>query len=89
MNTDTSKTPVLKYLPVLEIHELLSTDQLQTLLAFHVVTGCDSVSQFSGHSKKTAWQVFLNHDQGCSQDFSNTKVKNGRQCSAVGKISDM
>lgn len=59
MKAGTLKAP--KYLPVHEIHELLSADQLQTLLAFHAVTGCDSVSQFSGHSKKTAWQVFLNH----------------------------
>lgn len=59
MKAGTSKAP--KYLPVHEIHKLLSSDQLQTLLAFHAVTGCDSVSQFSGHSKNTAWQVFLKH----------------------------
>lgn len=59
MKAGTSKAP--KYFPVHEIHKLLSADQLHALLAFHAVTGCDSVSQFSGHSKKTAWKVFLDH----------------------------
>ncbi len=53
MKAGTSKAP--KYFPVHEIHKLLSPDQLDTILAFHALTGCDSVSQFSGHSKKTAW----------------------------------
>jgi hypothetical protein len=29
------------------------------LVAFHAITGCDTVSQFSGIGKKTAWKVFL------------------------------
>ena len=37
-------------------------EQLDTLLAFHAVTGCDSVSQFSSHCKNTAWQVFQQHN---------------------------
>jgi hypothetical protein len=36
----------------------LPTNVVDTLLAFHAITGCDSVSQLSGHSKKTAWKVF-------------------------------
>ena len=40
---------------------LLSTDLVDTLLAFHAITGCDSVSQFSGHGKNTAWAVFKQH----------------------------
>ncbi len=36
-------------------------DQVDTLLAFHAITGNDSVSQFSGHGKKTAWAVFKQH----------------------------
>ena len=36
-------------------------DQVDTLLAFHAITGCDSVSQFSDHGKKTAWAVFKQH----------------------------
>ena len=37
---------------------LLSIDLVDTLLPFHAITGCDSVSQSSGHDKKTAWAVF-------------------------------
>lgn len=59
MKAGTSKDP--KYFPVHDIHKLLSDDQVDTLLAFHAITGCDSVSQFSGHGKKTAWQVFEQH----------------------------
>ena len=51
-----------KYFPVdHEIRMLLSIDLVDTLLAFHAITGCDSVSQFSGHGKKTAWVVFKQH----------------------------
>ena len=45
----TSKAP--KYFPVDEIYQNLSVEQRDTLLAFHAVTGCDSVSQFSDHGK--------------------------------------
>ena len=34
-----------------------------TLLAFHAVTGCDTVSQFAGHSKVTACKVFKQNNQ--------------------------
>ncbi|XP_051232747.1 uncharacterized protein LOC127350304 [Dicentrarchus labrax] len=59
MKAGTSKYP--EYFPVHDIRKLLSDDQVDTLLAFHAITGCDSVSQFSGHGKKTAWQVFEQH----------------------------
>ena len=59
MKAGTSKEP--KYFPVHAIREVLSADQIDTLLAFHAVTGCESVSQFCGHGKKTAWQVFQKH----------------------------
>ena len=59
MKAGTSKAP--KYFSGHEIHQNLSVEQLDTLLAFHAVTGCDSVSQFSGHGNKTAWQVFQQH----------------------------
>ena len=44
--------------PVHEIQMLLYIDLVDTPLAFHAITGCDSVSQFSDHGKKTAWAVF-------------------------------
>ena len=49
------------YFPVHEIQMLLSIDLVDTPLACHAITGCDSVSQFSGHVKKTAWAVFKQH----------------------------
>ena len=59
MKAGTSNAP--KYFPVHEIRMLLSNDLVDTLLAFHAITGCDSVSQFTGHGKKTAWTVFKQH----------------------------
>ena len=50
-----------KYFPVNEIRMLLSIDLVDTLLAFHAITGCDSVSPFSGNDKKSAWVVFKQH----------------------------
>ena len=59
MKAETSNAP--KYFPVHEIRKLLFIDLEDTLLAFRAVTGCDSVSQFNGHGKKTAWAVFKQH----------------------------
>ena len=50
-----------KYFPVHEIRMLLPVDLVDTLLAFHAITGCYSVSQFSGHGNKTAWAIFKQH----------------------------
>ncbi len=50
-----------KYFPVHEIQMLLSIDLVDKLRAFHAITGCYSVSQFSGHGNKTAWAVFKQH----------------------------
>lgn len=56
MKAGTSKKQ--KYIPVHEIRLILTHDQVVSLLAFHAITGCDSVSQIAGHTKKTAWMVF-------------------------------
>ena len=50
-----------KYLPIHTICEHLPLHQndLEVLIPFHALTGCDTVSHISGHSKKTAWKVFL------------------------------
>ena len=50
-----------RYIPVHEIRRQLPFDQVTAILAFHAITGCDSVSQFAGHSKKTTWHVFQQH----------------------------
>ena len=50
MKAGTSKAP--KYFPVHDIYNNLLSGQVDTILTFHAITGCDSVSQFSGHGKK-------------------------------------
>ena len=55
------KSNAPKHLPVHEIRMLLYIDLVDTILAFHAITGCDNVSQFSGNGKKTAWAVFKQH----------------------------
>jgi len=59
MKAGTSKHP--SYVPIHDIRRQISIEQVSSILAFHAITGCDSVSQFSGHSKKTAWRVFQHH----------------------------
>lgn len=41
------------------VHDITLSPQLRKAIpAFHALTGCDTVSQFSGHGKKSAWKVF-------------------------------
>ncbi|KAG1676598.1 Gastric triacylglycerol lipase [Nymphon striatum] len=63
LKAGTSKKP--KYIPIHEIRNTLSFEQpvLDALLAFHAITGCDTVSYLMGHSKKTSWDVFLEHNK--------------------------
>lgn len=57
------KTGKKKYIPVHENWQTLDFEQqvLDSLLAFHAITGCVAVSYLLGHSKKTSWDVFLQH----------------------------
>ena len=41
-----------KYIPVHEIQSHLSIDEVSTIPAFHMITGCSSTSQLSGNSTK-------------------------------------
>ena len=61
LKAGTSKKP--KYIPIHEIRNTLALEQsvLDSIPAFHAITGCDTVSFLSGHSKKTSWDVFLEH----------------------------
>ena len=45
------------------LHVKLQPPRDSTLPAFHVVTGCDTVSQFAGHGKVTAWKAFKQNSQ--------------------------
>ena len=55
LKTGTSEKP--KYIPVHAIWKKLDFEQAQfdAMLSLHVITGCDTVSYFMGHSKKTEW----------------------------------
>ncbi len=33
-----------------------------SLPLFHAIMGCDTVSAFAGRCKKTAWDVWMSHD---------------------------
>ena len=50
-----------KYFPIHEIRQKLSFPEsvYSALLAFHAITGCDTVPYFSGHTKKSAWSMFV------------------------------
>ena len=65
MKAGTSKKP--KYLPIHTIRERLknSVSKIETILPFHAITGCDTVSFFAGHSKKTAWCGVLGTSGSC------------------------
>ena len=45
------------------LHQDLPPCQVEALLSFHAITGCDSVSQLAAHGKTTTWKVFQTHNQ--------------------------
>jgi hypothetical protein len=56
MMAGTSKKP--KWIPVNEVHTKLPEGSEQCLLQFHALTGCDTTSYLSGHTKKKAYKTF-------------------------------
>ncbi|KAG1649565.1 Mpv17-like protein 2 [Nymphon striatum] len=60
--------------PFIPIHSIsLPDEQIQTLIAFHSLTGCDSVSQFADIGKKTAWKVFMQVG-ACLRKLGSAKI---------------
>ena len=53
----------LRYLPIHKIASSLTTQQRQGLPFFHALTGCDTVSLFSGKGKKTAFQQWRSYPE--------------------------
>ncbi|KAL7395390.1 hypothetical protein ABVT39_015644 [Epinephelus coioides] len=47
-----------QYLAAHEIAAGLGPEKAHALSVFHALTGCDTVSSFAGHGKKTAWAVW-------------------------------
>ena len=50
-----------KYISVNDVCRNLPAGSMESLLPFHALTGCDTTSHFFGHTKKSAWTVFLKH----------------------------
>ena len=52
-----------KYIPIHTIVEQLPFDEttIETITAFHALTGCDTTSYLSSHGKKSCWKVFKEH----------------------------
>ena len=45
--------------PFIPVHKIELTElQVKTIIPFHALTGCDTVSQFASIGKKTAWKIF-------------------------------
>ena len=47
-----------KYIPVKEVLHILPERSVRALIPFHTLTGCDTTSYLSGHTKASAWKVF-------------------------------
>lgn len=59
MKAGTSKKQ--KVIPIHAVAAKLGDALLGTLPAFHAITGCDTTSFLAGHSKKSCFNVFIEH----------------------------
>ena len=64
MKAGISKHPI--YIPVHDVYRQVPIEKVSSILAFYAITGCESVSQLSGHNKKTALRVFQHHHSNLS-----------------------
>ena len=51
---------LIRYIPVHVIYDVLTRPQHNVLLSIYCLTGCDTVSAFHGHGKKTAFKILMN-----------------------------
>ena len=62
------KFATAKYHWYIAEHNVEREDEIRdSILGFHAITGYDTVSQFSGISKKAVWKVFIEASQMLSQ----------------------
>ena len=52
-----------RYIPVHAIHDALSQAQRDLQLPVYCITGCDTVSSFHGHGKKTAYRILKQNSE--------------------------
>ena len=50
----------IRYIPVHVIYDVLTRPQHNVLLSIYCLTGCDTVSAFHGHGKKTTFKMLMN-----------------------------
>ena len=55
-----------RFIPIHSFAQQLDTDLCHSLTLWHALTGCDTVSMFSGKGKKTAWKVLVLFKDGIS-----------------------
>ena len=53
-----------RYLAAQQYASALAPDKARALPMFHAITGCDTASSFAGRGKKTAWDVWMSHNEG-------------------------
>ena len=77
----------LRYIPCHRIANKLGTDASSGLLFFHAMSGCDTVSAFSGVGKKTARAIWrsMSHRSYFRSVITCTKANIHRRLKAVGK----
>ena len=56
---DVKHTQLTRYIPVHAIYDHLTMKQEKILLSVYCTTGCDTVSAFFGHGKRTAFRVVM------------------------------
>lgn len=85
---DGKQTSLARFIPVHEIHHILTSPQRNILLTVYCMTGCDTVSSFFGHGKKTAFRILKQRAQAYQQlsSLGTTPVLTREQEMAASKF---
>ena len=59
MNSGTSKKR--RYIPIDAVFNKPPSGSASSLLAFHVLIGCDTTSYIANHTKRSSWKIFKEH----------------------------
>jgi len=51
------------YIPIDAVFNKLPSGSATSLLAFHALTGCDTISYIANHTKQSSWKVFKEHHE--------------------------
>ena len=58
---DGKQTSMARFIPVHQLHNSLTPAQRNILLSVYCMTGCDTVSSFFGHGKRTVFRIMMKH----------------------------